>query len=311
MRILLTGGSGMLGSALRRLNREYGRHDLVAPTRSELDLSDAAAVRTYLARERFDLIIHCAAKVGGIGANIADPAGFLKDNIALNIALIGEAAEARVPRLLNIGSSCMYPRDHRQPLVESDILTGPLEPTNEGYALAKIVAARHCEYLSSSGSFAYRTLIPCNLYGPGDNYAPACSHLVAGIIAKVHSAKQAQKPVVEIWGDGRARREFLYVDDLARWILGLSIDRISELPHHLNLGYGSDLSVADYYRVAADVIGFDGDFSFDLSKPTGMRQKLMDSSLASAFGWVAETSLEEGIARAYRAFLSDYGGPDA
>jgi len=310
MRALLTGGSGMLGSALRRLNVGDSL-EIVAPTRSELDLTDAAAVRAYLARDRFDLVVHAAAKVGGISANIADPAGFLQENIALNLAVIGGAAEAGVPQLLNIGSSCMYPKDYRQPLVETDILKAPLEPTNEGYALAKIVAARHCEYLSASGSLAYRTLIPCNLYGPGDSYAPDHSHLVASIIAKLHSAKRTGSSVVEIWGDGTARREFLYVDDLARWLLSLTDARIRGLPPYLNVGYGADLNVADYYRVAAALIGYDGEFSFDLSKPVGMRQKLMDSSLARSFGWAPETPVETGIARAYQSYLAIAGSIDA
>jgi GDP-L-fucose synthase len=311
MRVLLTGGSGMLGSALRRANAGgEGRLDIVAPTRAELDLTDAPAVRAHMAGERYDLVIHAAAKVGGIGANIADPAGFLQQNIGLSLAVIGGAMETGIPRLLNIGSSCMYPKDYRQPLLEADILQGALEPTNEGYALAKIVAARYCEYLSAGGALAYRTLIPSNLYGPGDTYSPDRSHLVASIIAKLHSARRARSPAVEIWGDGTARREFLYVDDLARWIVGLTAARIDALPPYLNLGYGADLEVADYYRTAARVMGYEGDFAFDLGKPMGMRQKLMDSSLAGGFGWAPATPIEEGIARAYQSYLARAGSID-
>lgn len=303
--VLLTGGRGMLGAAIQRANDRAGSPlTLIAPPRSELDLNDGAEVDTYVKKVKPDLIIHAAAKVGGIAANIADPSAFLADNIRINLAVIGAAFANDVPQLLNIGSSCMYPKDHRQPLVEDDVLTAALEPTNEGYALAKIVAARHCSYLSSSYPLSYRTIIPCNLYGPGDTYEPNLSHLVASVIAKVHAAKMAQGKTVEIWGDGTARREFLYVDDLADWIVTNATNGVGGLPQLLNLGAGEDHSVEEYYRRAAEVVGYSGDFIFDPSKPVGMKQKLMDSTTATLrHDWVPGTSLQTGIANAYEDFL--------
>lgn len=311
MRILLTGGGGMLGAAIQRLNSASSEPlALFAPARGELDCADQSAVAAYFRRHRFDMVIHAAAKVGGIGANIADPVGFLTENLALNLSVIGAAAETGVPQLINIGSSCMYPKDYRQPLVEEDLLQGPLEPTNEGYALAKIAAARHCDYLAAASGLAYRTLVACNLYGPNDSYSAARSHLVASIIAKTHDAKQRGAPAISIWGDGSVRREFLFVDDLARWILLRARQGISELPQYLNVGAGTDYSVLDYYRTAAEVIGFAGQFEFDESKPTGMQQKLMDSSRARSFGWQPTTSLREGLHQTYIAFLEQgAGGP--
>jgi GDP-L-fucose synthase len=304
MRVFLTGASGMLGSAIRRLNESSGGAlDICAPRRAELNLADQAAVGRYMERGRFDLVVHAAAKVGGIGANIADPAGFLTENLALNLAVIDSAVKTGVQRLLNIGSSCMYPKDYRQPLVETDLLQAPLEPTNEGYALAKIVAARHCAYISQNGSHAFRTIIPCNLYGPNDTYTPAHSHLVASMIAKVHAACAAGAPAVTIWGDGTARREFLFVDDLAQWIVKTAAPNVAALPQYLNVGAGLDHTIEEYYRIGAAVIGFEGDFEMDATKPVGMRQKLMDSSLAFRFGWAPSTSLNEGIRRAYEAYV--------
>ncbi len=296
----------MLGSAILQLNDKTGRPlEITAPRRQELDLTDGPAVAGFIRAGRFDLVIHTAAKVGGIAANMADPAGFLAQNLALNLAVIGGSASAGVPRLLNIGSSCMYPRDYRQPLVEDDILQAPLEPTNEGYALAKIVAARHCDYVSQWGERCYRTIIPCNLYGPGDSYSPDHSHLIASIIAKLHVAKTEGARTISIWGDGSARREFLYVDDLAAWIVHKAAPNVAALPQYLNVGEGTDHTVVEYYLAGAAIIGYDGEFTFDPSRPAGMRQKLMDSSRARReFGWSPSTSLTDGLRQAYEAYLA-------
>lgn len=302
MRLWVTGGGGMLGAAVLAAARARGDMELVAPRSSALDLRDRAAVRAFLRREQIDAVVHAAARVGGIAANMADMSGFLTHNLAINLNLIAECADAGVPRLLNIGSSCMYPKDYRQPLIESDLLAAPLEPTNEGYALAKIVAARHCDYVAAHTGFAYRTIIPCNLYGPGDNFSPAHGHLVASIIRKIDEAIRTGAASVEIWGDGSARREFLYADDLANWIVGEAIGRIDIFPQYLNVGFGLDHSINDYYTVAAAVMGYAGDFSHDLDRPVGMRQKLIDSSRAGAFGWAPATSLQAGLAQTYRSF---------
>jgi GDP-L-fucose synthase len=303
MRIWVTGGGGMLGTAVLNAARARGGAELLAPRSSSLDLRDRAAVRAFLASQKVDAVVHAAARVGGIAANMADMSGFLTHNLEINLNLIAECAAAGVPKLLNIGSSCMYPKDYRQPLVESDLLAAPLEPTNEGYALAKIVAARHCDYSAAESGMAYRTIIPCNLYGPGDNFSPAHSHLIASIIRKIDEAKREGAESVEIWGDGSARREFLYAEDLADWIVSHGIERINDLPQYLNLGFGRDHSVREYYAMAAAVMGYEGEFRYDLDRPIGMRQKLMDSSRARAFGWAPGTSIEDGLARTYHSYL--------
>lgn len=286
MRVLLTGGSGMLGRALRRLQPDVAPQiALLAPTRAQLDLTDRTALADWLAANPVDAVIHAAARVGGIQANIADPTGFLTDNLRINDAVISGAHQAGVPRLIFLGSSCMYPRDHRQPLTEEDLLAAPLEPTNEGYALSKITAARLCDYISRQfPDRAYRTLIPCNLFGTEDHFGSIASHLIAAIITKVIDARDAGHDTVEIWGSGQARREFLFADHLARFIL-TSLPESEKLPPVLNIGQDADHSVNDYYRMIADLAGWQGRFTHDPTRPEGMRMKLMSSNKARAFGW--------------------------
>jgi GDP-L-fucose synthase len=302
MRVLLTGGAGMVGGAVRRLAPAIW--DIAAPARAALDLTDRAAVAHFLAtRAPFDLVIHAAGRVGGIAANMADQAAFLAENALMGLTLLTAARAARVPRLLNLGSSCMYPRDYRQPLVEGDLLAAPLEPTNEGYAIAKLATARLAQYIAAQDSVAWRTFIPCNLYGPGDRFDAARSHLLPAIILKVHTAMQAGAGSVEIWGDGTARREFLYVDDLAAFIVDAA-PRLEALPPVLNTGAGTDHSVRAYYEAVARVLGYRGRFTHNLAAPVGMARKLMDSSAARAHGWAPATTLADGIARTYAAFCA-------
>jgi GDP-L-fucose synthase len=291
----------MLGRAVHTALAQRADVDVDAPRRTELDLMDAAAVREYVDRGAFDIVVHAAAKVGGIGANIADPAGFLLDNTAINTSVLGAALGCGVPRLLNIGSSCMYPRDFRQPLRVDDLMQGPLEPTNEGYALAKLMAERFCNYASAEHGVIYRTVIPSNLYGPFDHFEAERAHLVAAAIAKVHRALADGSDSVEVWGDGTARREFTYVHDVSSWIADV-IDRLDLLPVTMNVGYGTDLSVREYYETVAEVLGFTGRLAFDTSKPAGMRQKLMDSSVAREHGWAPSTDLRHGIEATYAFF---------
>lgn len=292
----------MVGGALLRIaSEEADNWQFVSPTRSELPLTDRQRVRDYFRAERFDAVIHCAAKVGGIQANIADPVGFLVDNLAMNEAVIMGAAEAGISRLIFLGSSCMYPKDFRQPLLESDLLCGPLEPTNEGYALSKITGAKMCEYVARQSGVDYRTLIPCNLFGEEDHFGSAASHLVAAVITKIVDARESGQETVEIWGTGEARREFLFVDDLARYIVAL-LDDVKSVPSYLNLGYGKDFSITEYYHMVADIAGYKGSFSYNPAMPEGMARKLMDSSQAQALGWDPKVSMEKGLALAVRAY---------
>lgn len=303
MRVLLTGGSGMLGRALRRLQPATAPDlELLSPTRSQLDLSDRHAVAAWLRENPVDAVIHAAAKVGGIQANISDPTGFLTENLRINDAVIMGAHQAGVPRLIFLGSSCMYPRDHRQPLVEDDVLAAPLEPTNEGYALSKITGARLCDYISRQfPNRAYRTLIPCNLFGTEDHFGSVASHLIAAIITKIIDARDAGHDTVEIWGSGNARREFLFADDLARFILN-TLPVADHLPQLLNIGQDTDHSVNDYYAMIAQIAGWQSRFTHDLSRPEGMQMKLMSSTKARAFGWAPPTDL----APALKATISTY-----
>lgn len=294
----------MLGKALARVADGV---TLLAPTRGELDLSDRAAVIAFCRDNGVDAVVHGAARVGGIQANIDDPVGFLAENLAMNDGVIMGAHAAGVDRFVFLGSSCMYPRDYRQPLVEDDVLAAPLEPTNEGYALSKITGAKLCEYITRqhAGRF-YRTLIPCNLYGVDDHFGSVASHLIAAIVTKVVAARDAGDDSVEIWGSGQARREFLFVDDLARFIL-TSLPRLEEFPDLLNVGYGTDHSVDEYYRMVADVAGYQGGFHHDTGRPEGMMRKLMSSARAEALGWAPATPMAEGLARVVAAWEAQQG----
>jgi GDP-L-fucose synthase len=301
MSVLITGGSGMVGRAV--LAKAHARAlPVLAPRRTELDLLDKASVDGWFARNRVDAVVHLAAKVGGIQANIRAPLDFYLENTLINTHLIDGAYRAGVPRLIYLGSSCMYPRDRDGTLAEADILTGPLEQTNEGYAIAKISGAKHCEYLARQANVQYRTLIPPNLYGPHDNFTPERSHLVPAIIAKLVKAHRDGSNCVDIWGDGEVRREFLFVDDLADYIVDLLIGG-RDIPQYLNVGLGRDYSVNAYYEAAAKVVGYTGGFVHNLSRPVGMRRKLLDMSLASQHGWRPRTSLEDGLRQTLAFYL--------
>ncbi|MCQ0970823.1 NAD-dependent epimerase/dehydratase family protein [Paracoccus sp. TK19116] len=301
MRVLLTGGTGLLGRAIiRQAAREAPGVELLAPPRADLDLLDRAALRAWFNANRVDAVIHSAARVGGIQANLDDPEGFLIDNLRLDDALMSAADAAGVGRLIYIGSSCMYPRDHRQPLVEEDLLAGPLEPSNEGYALAKIVGAKRCAAISAAKGRAWRTIIPCNLFGVDDHFGSHGAHLVAAAIAKIVEARDNGAGSVTIWGDGHARREFLEADHLARFLLRILPD-LSTLPDCLNVGAGRDHAVNDYYRMIADVAGYDGAFTHDLSRPAGMSAKLISSDRAAMFGYRPPEDLTAALSRAVAA----------
>ena len=301
-KLLLTGGHGMVGRNIRA-HPWAGDWHILAPTRSQLDLTDAAAVAAYLAAYKPDIVVHAAGRVGGIQANIAHPVAFLDENTTIGRNIVIGAYKSGVRQLLNLASTCMYPRASGNLLTEDMILTGELEPTNEGYALAKIVATRLCQYIRREDPAArYHTLIPCNLYGSFDKFDPQSSHLVAAIIHKVHTAKAEGRDTVEIWGDGTARREFMYADDLADAVLRAATE-IEALPDLMNIGVGRDHSINDYYETAARVIGWRGRFVHDLSRPVGMRQKLCAVDLQSEWGWQPQTGLTDGIAKTYAHYL--------
>ena len=295
MRILVTGGGGLVGRSLLADPRAQ-RHEIFAPRRAELDLADAEACATWLARARPDLVIHLAARVGGIAANMAEPARFLTENLVMGLNLLSAARKAGVRRLINMGSSCMYPKDRLVPLKESDLLTGPLEPTNEAYALAKLSVWKLSQSLGRElPGAAWRTLIPPNLFGPHDSFDPESSHLPAAVIRKIATAQANGARSVEIWGDGTVRREFLYAPDLADFIWTFH-DRLGDLPETINVGSGVDVTVNEYYAAAARALGYEGVFTHDLSRPMGMTRKLMDVSVQTALGWSPPTPLETAIA---------------
>ncbi|PIQ13484.1 MAG: GDP-fucose synthetase [Hydrogenophilales bacterium CG_4_9_14_3_um_filter_59_35] len=300
--VLLTGGSGLVGRNFLE-HPAIGEFDILAPRSNELNLLDDRAVEAYLREKRPDIVIHAAGRVGGIQANIREPVRFLMDNLDMGRNIVWAARSTGVKHLLNLGSSCMYPRNAPNPLHEDMVLKGELEPTNEGYALAKVVTARLCEYISrEDASCQYKTLIPCNVYGRHDKFDPSHSHLVPAIIHKIYEAKLSGSAHVEIWGDGTARREFMYAGDLADCLVE-SVRRFDTLPDTMNVGIGEDASINEYYETVAEVIGYDGQFKHDLTKPVGMMRKLVSTDKTQAWGWRAKTSLRDGIAKTYDYYL--------
>ena len=304
MKILVTGGRGMLASNIRSSAETLGSSDneYVFINRTHGDLRDFEATKRILNEIKPDGLIHTAARVGGIAANMAHPAEFLMDNIQIDSHVLKGCVDLGIENVLYFGSSCMYPKDYRQPLVETDVLAAPLEPTNEGYALSKIAAARYCEYASAEYGLNFKVLIPSNLYGPGDDYTPGTSHLVASTLLKAHEAKRAGAEYLDVWGDGSARREFTFVGDISEWVVS-NINNIAKWPTYMNVGLGIDYSVKDFYEAALKTVGYECELKFDTSKPAGMKQKLMDSSIAKTYGWAPTTDISEGMSQAYSAFL--------
>lgn len=291
--ILITGSGGMLGGSILA-EAQLSALEVLHPLRAELDLREKAEIEIFFNRHDIDTVIHCAARVGGISANIESPADFILENLLIDSNLLTVAREKKVSKLVYFGSSCMYPRDFPQPLTESDILGGPLETTNESYALAKISAARVVTSTAIQDGLSWRVLIPSNLYGPGDNFNPSSSHLVASIINKAIQAESNSLSEIEIWGDGSARREFTYVGDIAKFVID-NLDQISSWSLMMNVGAGIDFSVKEYYEKVCESLDLLVNFRFDTSKPAGMKQKLMSSALAQEFGWSPSTKLEEGL----------------
>ncbi|MGE3231475.1 MAG: GDP-L-fucose synthase family protein [Hyphomicrobium sp.] len=301
-RVLVAGHGGMVGSALmRRLGRESC--EILTGRRAEADLRRQAETEAMLAAKRPDVVIVAAATVGGILANSTRPAEFIYDNLAIVTNLIEAARRVGVTKLLFLGSSCIYPRDAAQPMGEAALLTGPLEPTNEWYAIAKIAGIKLCQAYRRQYGVDYISAMPTNLYGPGDNFDLASSHVVPALMAKIHRAKQEGRDAVEIWGSGRPRREFLHVDDLADALVHL-LQRYSG-ESHVNVGTGTDLSIAELAALIARVVGYGGEFRYDASKPDGTPRKLLDVSRLAKLGWRASIPLEEGLARTYGWYLKE------
>jgi NAD-dependent epimerase/dehydratase len=300
-KIFLTGGTGMVGSNIRE-HSESHKYTIFAPSSKEVDLTNYGQVTRYIAEVQPDIIIHSAGLVGGIQANIKNPVGFLVKNLQMGLNVILAAQQNNVRKLLNLASSCMYPRDMEIGLTEDMILKGELEPTNEGYALAKVVATRLCEYMNREDEkWQYKTAIPCNLYGKYDKFDPKHSHMVPAVIRKIYEAKENNINEVEIWGDGLSRREFMYAGDLADFVY-YALDHFDKMPQNLNVGLGRDYTINEYYQAIAKVIGYEGTFTHDLSKPMGMKKKMIDNTQLTAFGWQPKTSLEEGIKQTLEYF---------
>lgn len=300
-KIYVAGHRGMVGSAVVRRLQAEGYTNLVTQTSRELDLRNQAAVNDFFAEERPDIVVLAAARVGGILANSTYPAQFLYDNLTIAANVIHAAHESGVTKLLNLGSSCIYPRMAPQPLQETALLTGPLEETNRAYAVAKIAAIELCDHYRTQYGDDFISAMPTNLYGPGDNFDLQGSHVLPALLRKMVEAREKRAPQVEVWGSGRPMREFLYSDDLADACLFLL--RHVSVPGPINVGTGQDLSIRELAELIRDVVGYEGELVFDPSKPDGTPRKLLDVSRLAALGWTARTGLREGIEKTLAWYL--------
>ena len=310
-RIYIAGHRGMVGGAILRRLQAQGGHDLITRTSAELDLTNQSAVRDFMQVERPDVVILAAAKVGGIQANNTYPAQFIYENLMIECNVIHQAHAAGVKRLLQLGSSCIYPKAAPQPMREDALLTGVLEATNEPYAVAKIAGIKLCESYNRQYGTDYRSVMPTNLYGPGDNFHPENSHVLPALIRRFHQAVQDGADEVVIWGSGRPMREFLHVDDMAAASLFvLNLDpatyaaETEPMLSHINVGSGTDITIGDLARLVAKTTGFTGHLAFDASKPDGTLRKLMDVSRLARLGWQAKIGLEQGICDTYDWYLA-------
>jgi GDP-L-fucose synthase len=302
-RVFVAGGSGLVGSAIRRALAGRGVTNVIAPSHSALDLRNRAAVDRFFAAESPDYVFFAAAKVGGIVANDTYPADFIRDNLEIQTNVIDAAYRAGTRKLCFLGSSCIYPRLAPQPLHESSLLTGPLEPTNQWYAIAKIAGVKMCQAYAQQYGFNAISVMPTNLYGPGDNFDLQTSHVLPALLRKFHIAKESGSREVTVWGSGKPRREFLHVDDLADALCFL-MERYDS-PEIINVGCGEDVTIAELASLIADVVGFRGAVVFDRSKPDGTPRKLLDVGKIAALGWKARTPLLDGIRETYEWYLAN------
>ena len=306
----VSGHAGMVGAAIMRRLESLRYHDIVTASRAELDLLDANAVQEFFRANRPDKVYIAAARVGGISANNTRPADFIWDNLVIESNLIKAAHDNDVQRLLFLGSSCIYPKFAAQPIREDSLLTGTLEPTNEPYAIAKIAGIKLCESFNRQFRRDYRSVMPTNLYGPGDNFHPEYAHVIPALLRRFHEAARTKASTVTIWGSGKPRREFLHVDDMASACVHvMELDQetywstASPMMSHINVGSGNDCTIAELAQLVAEVTGFDGRIEFDRGKPDGTPRKLLDVSRLQSLGWSAAISLSEGLKDAYSWFL--------
>lgn len=310
-RVYVAGHRGLAGSAIHRALQSAGVGDIVTRTHAELDLTRTEPVRQFFRQARPEVVFLCAARVGGIAANNNYPGEFILSNLAIQTNVIEEARAAGVRRLVFLGSSCIYPRDCPQPIREEYLLTGPLEPTNRAYAVAKIAGVEMCWSYNRQYGTDFVALMPSNLYGPGDNYHPEDSHVLAALIRKAHEAKRDHRDSMIAWGSGTPRREFVYSDDLAEAAVMVANLSPPDLAKHipgdeppvLNVGAGTDISIKELAELIREVVGFEGGIEWDSSRPDGTPRKMLDVSRLGRLGWSPRTSLREGLARAYRDFL--------
>ena len=311
-KIYVAGHNGMVGSAIVKKLEEQGNVNIITRKRSELDLLDQSKVRNFFDKEKPDQVYMAAAKVGGINANNSYPAEFIYENLMVEANVIHEAWRSGVKKLLFLGSSCIYPKLASQPMPEKALLSGALEPTNEPYAIAKIAGIKLCESYNRQYGVDFRSVMPTNLYGPGDNYHPTNSHVIPALIRRFHEAKVENLSNVTIWGTGFARREFLYVDDMAEaccLVMNKDFEEynnlVKSMSSHINIGSGTDMTIKDLSKAIAHCIGYSGEISFDDSKPDGAPRKLMDSSKILSIGWTPRFSLCDGLDLAYKDFCEN------
>lgn len=302
-KIYVAGHNGMVGSAIHRKLQENGYNNFVLKTHGELDLTDQQAVEGFFREEHPDYVFLAAARVGGIAANLAAPVEFLMENLQIQCNVIGCAYRHHVKKLMFLGSSCIYPKDAPQPLKEEYLMTGLLEPTNEGYAVAKIAGLKLCEYYRRQYGVDFISVMPCNLYGYHDNFDPEKSHVVPGLIRRFHEAKEKKQGSVTIWGSGRAYRELLFVDDMADACLYLMENYSGE--GFVNIGYGRDYTVMEIAKAVGKVVGYEGEIRTDTARPEGMRRKLVDSGKLNGLGWKPRYTLEEGLRMTYGWYLEN------
>ena len=315
-KIYVAGHLGMIGSAIVRKLKSLGYNNILIRSHDELDLTNQTQVQKFFEAEKPDQVYLCAAKVGGVHANNTFPAEFIYDNLMIESNVIHNAWKVGVKKLIFLGSSCIYPKLPNQLIKENAMLSGQVEATNEPYAIAKIAGVKLCEsynrqYRESHG-IDYRTVIPASLYGPGDNYHSENSHVIPALIRKIHDAKANQLPEVVVWGSGRPRREFVYIDDMSEAIIHImNLDLVQYMEHtkdmmsHINIGFGSDVTIDELAKQLVKIVGYEGRIIFDLNKPDGVFRKLMDSSLMESLGWKASVSLEDGLTRTYNDYLKN------